>query len=129
MVGNTQPVADEGTPRAAAGAPSTSIQSIERAAALLRAVAAATGPDASVTALAEAVGLNRTTTWRILTTLEHQRLLARDPSTGTYSLGFGLIDLAGQAGAEALVQTARTVLRHLATQSGETAALALVRNA
>ena len=129
MVGNTQPVAHEATLRSSGGPPSTSIQSIERAAALLRAVAAATGPDASATALAEAVGLNRTTTWRILTTLEHQRLLARDPATGTYSLGFGLIDLAGQAGAEALVQSARTVLRHLAAESGETAALALVRNA
>ncbi len=125
MVSNTQPVA----PDATTASPSTSIQSIERAAALLRAVASASGPQASATALAETVGLNRTTTWRILTTLEHQRLLARDPDTNTYSLGFGLIDLAGQAGAEALVRAARAVLRNLAIESGETAALALVRDA
>lgn len=125
MVSNTQHVASDAT----GAPPSTSIQSIERAAALLRAVAAATGPDTSATALAEAVGLNRTTTWRILTTLERQRLLARDPATNTYSLGFGLIDLASQAGAGSLVQSARTILRHLATESGETAALALVRDA
>ena len=54
----------------------TRVQSVERAAALLRAVAAATGPAGSATALAEAAGLNRTTTWRILTTLEQQRLVA-----------------------------------------------------
>ena len=82
----------------------TRVQSVERAAALLRAVAAATGPAGSATALAEAAGLNRTTTWRILTTLEQQRLVAYDRETGTYSLGFGLIDLAGQAGGAALVR-------------------------
>jgi DNA-binding IclR family transcriptional regulator len=125
MVGDTQHVAHGATD----APPSTSIQSIERAAALLRAVAATTGPGASATALAEAVGLNRTTTWRILTTLEHQRLLTRDPGTNTYSLGFGLIDLAGQAGGESLVRSAGAVLRRLAAESGETAALALVRDA
>jgi DNA-binding IclR family transcriptional regulator len=130
MVSNTQLVATDATGAAMpAPGPSTSIQSIERAAVLLRAVAAASGPDATATALAEKVGLNRTTTWRILTTLEHQRLVNRDPTTNTYSLGFALIDLAGQAGGEALVRSARAVLRHLAAESGETAALALVRDA
>lgn len=107
---------------------STRVQSVERAAALLRAVAAATGPAASATALAETVGLNRTTTWRILSTLEHQRLVIHDKETGTYSLGFGLIDLAGQAGGAALVLSARVVLQHLAAESRETAALAVVRD-
>jgi len=106
---------------------STRVQSVERAAALLRAVAAATGPTASATALAETVGLNRTTTWRILTSLEHQRLVTFDRETGTYSLGFGLIDLAGQAEGVALVRSARVVLQRLAAQARETAALAVVR--
>ena len=57
---------------------STRVQSVERAAAVLRAVAAATGPAGSATALAETVGLNRTTTWRILTTLEQERLVTLD---------------------------------------------------
>lgn len=106
---------------------STRVQSVTRAAALLRAVAAASGAAGSATALAEAVGLNRTTTWRILTTLEHERLVAYDRETGTYSLGFGLIDLAGQAGGVALVRSARVVLLRLAAQAHETAALAVVR--
>jgi DNA-binding IclR family transcriptional regulator len=106
----------------------TRIQSIERAAALLRAVAAATGRDASATALAETVGLNRTTTWRILSTLEQQRLVAFDRTTGWYSLGFGLIDLAGQAVSTSLAQSARLVLQRVAAQTGETAALAVLRD-
>ncbi len=122
-------IAQHVLPDATGGAdrPSTSVQSVERAAALLRAVAAATGPAGSATALAEAAGLNRTTTWRILTTLEQQRLVTYDKETGTYSLGFGLIDLAGQAGGAALVTSARLVLQNLAAEARETAALAMVR--
>ena len=56
----------------------TRVQSVERAVALLHAVAAATGPAATAAALAEAVGLNRTTTWRILATLERERLVNHD---------------------------------------------------
>ena len=106
---------------------SVHVQSVERAAALLRAVAAASGPSATAAALAEAVGLNRTTTWRILATLEHERLVSHDRRTGWYSLGFGLIDLAGQAGG-ALARTAREVLDRVAARSGETAALAVLRD-
>ena len=107
---------------------STQVQSVERAASLLRAVAAASGPSATATALAQAVGLNRTTTWRILATLEQQRLVSLDRATGWYSLGFGLIDLAGQAGGESMARTAHAVLGRIAGQTGETAALALLRD-
>jgi DNA-binding IclR family transcriptional regulator len=107
---------------------STHVQSVERAASLLRAVASASGPAAATaTSLAQAVGLNRTTTWRILATLERERLVSHDPLTGTYSLGFGLVDLAGQAGG-ALARIARVVLQRLAARSGETAALAVLRD-
>ena len=119
---------DTGMRRTAEGTGGTTrVQSVERAAALLRAVAAATGTAGSATALADAAGLNRTTTWRILSTLEQQRFVSYDAETGTYALGFGLIDLAGQAGGAALVSSARLVLQHLAAESGETAALAMVR--
>ncbi|MFC7494924.1 MULTISPECIES: IclR family transcriptional regulator [unclassified Nocardioides] len=107
---------------------STQVQSVQRAAALLRAVAVASGPAATATALAEAVGLNRTTTWRLLSTLEQQRLVHLDRETGWYSLGFGLIDLAGQAGDSSLARAARAVLQRIATQTGETAALAVLRD-
>jgi DNA-binding IclR family transcriptional regulator len=101
---------------------------VERAAKVLRAVAAATGPAGSATALAESVGLNRTTTWRILSTLEHEQLVRLDRETGWYSLGFGLLDLAGQAAGTSLAQSSRRVLQRLAAQTGETAALAVMRD-
>lgn len=104
------------------------MQSVERAAALLRAVAASTGSAASAVELAGTVGLNRTTTWRILATLEQERLVVRDSRTGTYSLGFGLVDLAGQAGGAVLARSAEGVLRRLAARTRETAALAMMRD-
>lgn len=106
---------------------STRVQSVERAGALLRAVAAAPDDAATAAALAEAVGLHRTTTWRILATLEQERLVRRDERTGSYRLGFGLIDLAGQASGAALARSAAPVLRRLAEEVGETAALAVLR--
>jgi DNA-binding IclR family transcriptional regulator len=101
---------------------------VERAAALLRAVAATTGHDATATALAGVVGLNRTTTWRILATLERERLVSLDRATGWYSLGFGLIDLAGQAGGASMARAAHAVLERIAGRTGETAALAVMRD-
>ena len=106
----------------------TYVQSVERAAVLLRAVASASGQAATATALAETVGLNRTTTWRLLSTLEHERLVSLDRDTGRYSLGFGLVDLAGQAGDASLARGARVVLQRIAGQTGETAALAVMRD-
>ncbi len=106
---------------------SSGVQSVERAASLLRAVAAASGPDTTATALAETVGLNRTTTWRLLSTLEQERLVSLDRRTGWYSLGFGVLDLAGQVGG-ALARTSRVVLHRVAEASGETAALAVLRD-
>jgi DNA-binding IclR family transcriptional regulator len=72
--------------------------------------------------------LNRTTTWRILATLERERLVSLDRETGWYSLGFGLIDLAGQAVGTSMARSARTLLQRLAARTGETAALAVMRD-
>jgi DNA-binding IclR family transcriptional regulator len=115
--------------RGAAGgaARSTRVQSVDRAVALLRAVAAASGPDATVTALATACGLNRATAWRLLTTLEAHGMVVADRETGRYRIGFGVVELAGSAGVEALVLSAHPVLERLCRQTGETAALAVVR--
>jgi DNA-binding IclR family transcriptional regulator len=106
---------------------STRVQSVDRAVALLRAVAAASGPSATVTALAATCGLNRATAWRILTTLEAHGLVVVDRETGRYRIGFGIVELAGAAGVEALIQSAHPVLERLSRQTGETAALAVVR--
>jgi DNA-binding IclR family transcriptional regulator len=107
---------------------STRVQSVDRAVALLRAVAAASGPSATVTALAEACGLNRATAWRILMTLEAHGLVVADRETGRYRIGLGIVELAGSAGVDALVRSAHPTLERLCLQTGETAALAVVRS-
>src|SRR4051812_37942793 len=66
---------------------SSRVQSVDRAVDLLRAVAAASGGDASVATLARHAGLNRATAWRILTTLEAQGMVSRDRHTGWYAIG------------------------------------------
>lgn len=102
------------------------VQSVERAAALLRAVSSAAHPrETVVSALAARCGLNRTTAWRILVTLEHEGLVSRDRDTGRWSIGPGLARLAGGHDARALVREAASVLTELAEKSGETAAIAL----
>ena len=110
------------------GSRSGRVQSVDRAIALLRAVAAATDDRANVAALAATCGLNRATAWRILGTLEAQEMVTLDRPTGRYAIGFGVVELAGAAGVGVLVQSAHTVLERVSLQTGETASLAVVRD-
>ena len=102
------------------------VQSIDRAAELLAAIAAAPGAEAAP-ALADRCGLNRSTAWRILATLEHHGLVERDPDSNRYRLGFAVLRLAAAAGHEPLVRLAHPVLLELAEATGETANLAVAR--
>lgn len=103
------------------------VQSVDRAAALLRAVAHAAPLGAPVADLAAACGLNRATAWRLLATLEDNDLVERDPATGRYVLGLGVTRLATAVGTDGLVRRARPALHRLAEATGETADLAVVR--
>ena len=69
-----------------------SVQSIERAAAILHVVAGAHGR-LGVTDIAAAVGLAKTTTHSLLRTLLLVGFVEQDRSTGHYSLGAGLLRL------------------------------------
>jgi DNA-binding IclR family transcriptional regulator len=102
------------------------IQSIDRAVELLEAIAGAPEPE-TAPVLADRCGLNRSTAWRILATLEHHGLVERDPGTNRYSLGFAVAKLAAAAGHEPLVRRAHPVLRRLADATGETVNLAVAR--
>jgi DNA-binding IclR family transcriptional regulator len=100
------------------------VQSVERAVQLLKAVAE--GSDAETApVLADRVGLNRSTTWRLLATLEHHGLLDRDPETNRYSVGHAVAQLAGASRYDALARRARPLLRRLADDTGETVNLAI----
>jgi len=102
------------------------VQSVARAADLLKALGAHGGP-ATVFDLADRCGLNRSTAWRILATLEDEGLVKRDPAAGRYEIGYALVALGAAAGHDPLVRRARPALRALAEACLETASLAVPR--
>ena len=69
------------------------IQSIERASAILRALAS--GPRRlGVSDLSDRLGLAKGTTHGLLRTLQSEGLVEQDPETGKYQLGAALLQLA-----------------------------------
>ena len=72
------------------------IQSIERAVAILRSFTEAE-PELRVTELSRRLDLHKSTVSRILGTLEQEGLVSHNPETGKYRLGLTLISLAGVA--------------------------------
>jgi DNA-binding IclR family transcriptional regulator len=107
--------------------PAWRVQSVDRAVHLLQAVGSAGGPGAGTVALGEACGLNRATAWRILSTLESHGLVACDRSTNRWTIGSGLVEIARTSGLDAVLRDAHSVLERLAEETGETAALAVLR--
>src|SRR4051794_28282527 len=104
------------------------VQSVARAAELLKALGAGGADEGTVVELADRCGLNRSTVWRILATLEESGLVERDPRTGRYGVGYALVALAAAAGHEPLVRRAHPLLRALAEACDETASLAVPRH-
>jgi DNA-binding IclR family transcriptional regulator len=102
------------------------IQSVDRAASLLKAVAASRDP-LSVVELAAQCGLNRSTAWRLLATLDSQGLVERDPVTQRYSVGYAIFQIAAAGDHDAFVRRAHPVLEELAYATGETANLAVAK--
>src|SRR5258706_3669435 len=109
------------------GPQSGRVQSLERAIALLQAIAESAEEGASVADLAARCGLNRATAWRLLATMERQFVVERDPLTNRYLIGFAIARMATSAGVDGLVRRAHGVLRRVSGQTGETAGLAVVR--
>jgi DNA-binding IclR family transcriptional regulator len=103
------------------------IQSVDRAATLLKAVANSRQP-VTVVELAAACGLNRSTAWRLLATLASQGLVDRDPVTQRYSVGYAIFQLAAAGDHDAFVRRAHPVLEQLAVETGETVSLAVTKS-
>ncbi|MGY1826794.1 MULTISPECIES: IclR family transcriptional regulator [unclassified Blastococcus] len=99
------------------------VQSIERAAAILQVVAGARGA-LGVTDIAEAVGLAKTTTHGLLRTLLHVGFVAQDRETGRYSVGPGLLNLGSRLDVNELRSRASNWADALAARSGHTVRLA-----
>ncbi len=99
------------------------MQSIERAFAVLRAVRSIDGT-AGVSEVARAVGLAKSTTSRVLSSLEEVGAVDRVEPGGGYVIGTGLISLAGAgAGISTLREVARPFLRELTDTLGESTGL------
>jgi DNA-binding IclR family transcriptional regulator len=92
---------------------------------LLKAVAEDGGAH-SLTELARRCHLNRATAWRLLTTLEAQDMVERDPRDGSFSLGRAVVDLTRHVG-RSLVETAQPVLERVSLETGEIACLGIVQ--
>ena len=104
-------------------------QAVLRAIALLK-VFTDVRPQWGLSDLAQAVGLNKTTTYRLLTALESEELLERHAETDTYRLGLGMISLGGHAlRANDLRTLCQPELKTLAASAKETAALELLTGA
>lgn len=100
------------------------VQSIERAFALLRALAV--GP-AGVTDLADRATLPKSTVARLLGALEAEGAVEQIQVGGLYRLGAGLIDLAGAAApGRNLIAAARPHLLELMDATGETSGIAVL---
>lgn len=79
-----------------------------------------------VTELAEDTGLHKSTVSRILSTLELFSLVEQDPETQRFSLGVGIVTLAGPLLADMDVRrVARPILRDLTEVTGESTALVM----
>jgi DNA-binding IclR family transcriptional regulator len=98
-------------------------RSVERALDVLRAVGESR-PEPGLSELADALGLHKTTVFRLLGALERAEFVVRDEDRQRYQLGPALFELATQARrATGLHEAARPELESLAHDVGETATL------
>src|SRR4051812_33303583 len=96
----------------------TSVQSVDRAFAVLRQVASAPG---GISDVARAVDLPVSTVARLLGTLESLGAVVRIGDSGAYGIGAGIRSLAGPVDlSEMLVVKARPILTELVAETGET---------
>jgi DNA-binding IclR family transcriptional regulator len=101
---------------------------VARAAGLLQQLAVL-GRPASLAELSSLSGLERSTAWRLLTTLEACGLVDRESSSDGFRVGFGAVAVAAAALSDGTAMAGRVQpeLRRLCAATGETAAVSLVR--
>jgi IclR family acetate operon transcriptional repressor len=102
-----------------------SIESVKRAIAILRSFSR-TKSELGVTELSRELSVHKSTVSRLLSTLESEGFVSRNPDTGRYRLGVGLLELAGLVIIHTdLRRVARPLLAQLAEQTLETVNLAV----
>lgn len=84
-------------------------------------------PTRSLTQIAEAIHMSKTTVHRLLATLESKRFITRDKVTGFYRLGFRFIEMASLVLQDVdLHRWARPYLKTLSEECGETVDLSIL---
>ncbi len=107
---------------------SDSVRSVERALDILLCFSTEK-PALSLTHIAEQVGMHKSTTHRLLSTLEAKRFIVRDKSTGLFRLGFLTVEMASIVLQDNHIQRwALPYLQQLSAMSGETVDLAVLDN-
>jgi IclR family KDG regulon transcriptional repressor len=102
-----------------------SVQSVERAAVILQSFTPER-PELTLTEVHSVVGFGKSTTHRLLSTLEGLDLVAYDPATRRYRLGLHVFQLGSVAAKSMeLVKRADPLLMNLAQESGDTTFLAV----
>jgi IclR family acetate operon transcriptional repressor len=103
-----------------------SIRAVERALDILLCFSSET-PELTMTQIAEQVGIHKSTTHRMLATLERKRFVQRDPTTGTYRLGIRVLQMAYLTlEHNDLRRLATPFLRHLCDQHQENVDLSVL---
>jgi DNA-binding IclR family transcriptional regulator len=81
-------------------------------------------PELGVNEVARRIGVHKSTASRILATLERAQFVRRNPETGRFSIGLGLIALVSPIVADLdVVKLARPYIDRLAREQGETTSL------
>jgi DNA-binding IclR family transcriptional regulator len=99
---------------------SATIQTVERIASIMRCFTKA-DTDLGVMEISREIGIHKSTTSRLLSALHREGFVAKDPETGRYRLGLGLVNLAGVVlEQQNLRQAAQEYIRTLAEMTQET---------
>lgn len=102
------------------------VQSVDRAISILQAIANHDSGAAGVTEISEALGVHKSTVFRLLATLEARGFVEQGVDRGKYRLGGGLAQLAASAPrAQDLTRMCRPVLVELAERLGESSNLTI----
>lgn len=107
---------------------SNHVQAVDRALLLLQYIAEQDAP-VPLSRLCEISGLNRTTVWRLLCTLEDNGFVDRNPNAPEYELGFAAINLSTSLTRQSapLIRRAHPVMQELMELSQESVLLSVCR--
>ncbi len=106
---------------------SPGVQSVDRALSLLFSIAENPGTACGLDTLSETIGIDRSSVFRLLSTMMKYGLVSQDGSRKSYRLGFGIYRLASALHEQlGITELASPVLRRLARTTKENAHLAVL---